>query len=45
MSLDFWGLESVGAQQRGEHVDADHDNADRPAELDEHGQILRSPRA
>ena len=37
----FSGLKSVGAQQRGDHVDADRQCGGGVDELDDHGQILR----
>jgi hypothetical protein len=39
--LFFFGLELVGAQQRGDHVDADRQGGGGVDELHDHGQILR----
>jgi hypothetical protein len=45
MSLFLFGLEPVGAQQRGDHVDGDGQSGDAVDQLHEHGQIRLRPAA
>jgi hypothetical protein len=45
MSLFLCGLELVGTQQRGDHVDADGQNSRAVEQLHDHGQIRLRPAA